>query len=222
VVSFAGVRILIDTGPELRLQCLTHHVERIDAVVFTHAHADHVVGLDDLRRFSDLTGTAIPCYGTAATIAKLRRMFDYIFDDDADYPSTKPRLDLIEIDERPFEIAGHAIRPVPLMHGTMPVMGFRFGGIAYCTDCSMIPDESRRLLAGLDVLILDGLRRRPHPTHFHLARAVEEARRIGARQTYFTHLAHELAQATTDAELPAGMGLAYDGLVVRVPARPVV
>jgi phosphoribosyl 1,2-cyclic phosphate phosphodiesterase len=214
LVTMGGRNVLIDTSPELRLQCLAQGVRRVDAVLFTHAHADHLAGMDDLRRFTDLTRAPLDCYADAATAASIRRMFAYIFDDDPEYPSTKPRLRLHEIDDRPFDLWGATVTPVPIMHGELPILGFRFGSMAYCTDCSRVPDASRERLRDLDVLILDGLRRRPHPTHFNLEQAIEEARRIGARRTYFTHIAHELGHAATNAELPAGMELAYDGLTV--------
>jgi phosphoribosyl 1,2-cyclic phosphate phosphodiesterase len=204
--SFDGHYVLVDTSPELRLQCLACDVRQVDALLFTHAHADHVVGLDDVRRFNWLQKAALNVYGDAVTLNRLRRMFAYAFREEPDYPSAKPELKGVEI--------GRPVVPIPYFHGPLPVLGFRIGNIAYCPDCSRIPDESRALLAGLDVLILDALRRRPHPTHFNLEQAVEEARRIGARRTYFTHIAHELMHAETNAELPEGMELAYDGLVV--------
>lgn len=212
--SFEGHHVLVDTSPELRLQCLANDVLRVDAVLITHAHADHIVGLDDLRRFNSLRGGPLEVYADEATLDRLRRMFAYAFQDQPDYPSAKPEL-LPRTISGPFELFGRQVVPIRYQHGPMPVLGFRIDGIAYCPDCSFMPDESRALLRGLDVLILDGLRRRPHPTHFNLEQAVVEARRIGARRTYFTHIAHELGHAATNAELPAGMELAYDGLVCK-------
>jgi phosphoribosyl 1,2-cyclic phosphate phosphodiesterase len=210
--SFDGHHVLIDTSPELRLQCVACGVRRVDAVFLTHAHADHVVGLDDVRRFNWLQRCILPVCGSAATLARVRAMFSYAFIDDPEYPSAKPRLAAVEIDG-PFERLGREVVPIPYWHGSMPVIGFRIGSVAYCPDCSLIPDESRTLLRGLDVLVLDALRRRPHPTHFNLEQAVQEAQQIGARRTYFTHIAHELGHAQTNAELPPGMQLAWDGLV---------
>ncbi|MEW6249228.1 MAG: MBL fold metallo-hydrolase [Planctomycetota bacterium] len=206
--------VLIDTAPELRLQCLANDVRRVDALLFTHTHADHVVGLDDVRRFT-FRGPALPVYGSAETLARVRQMFDYAFTDDPEYPSAKPNLSSSPI-TGPFELFGRRVVPIPYAHGPTEVLGFRIGSAAYCPDCSAIPEESRRLLADLDVLVLDALRRRPHPTHFNLEQAVAEARRIGARRTYFTHITHELGHAATNAELPPGMELAYDGLVCEV------
>lgn len=212
VFAFDGHCVLVDTSPELRLQSVAHGVRRVDAILLTHHHADHVAGLDDVRRFNWLQRSAIPVYANRLTLERVRAMFPYAFDDDDTYPSAKPELLAREIDG-PIDVLGRRIVPIPYFHGPLPVLGFRIGGIAYCPDCNRIPDESRRLLDGLDVLVLDALRRRPHPTHFTLDEAVAQARRIGARRTFFTHIAHELGHAATCAELPAGMELAYDGLV---------
>lgn len=211
------VHLLIDTAPELRLQCLANGIDRVDAVLFTHHHADHVCGLDDLRRFNHLSKKKLPCYGTQRTIDGLRRMFSYAFEHAPNSPHSKPEIDLIEIDETPFHINGVEIIPIPLMHGPMPVLGFRIGSFAYCTDCSFIAGESFALLDGVQCLILDALRQRSHPTHFNVAEAVAAARRVGAKQTWFTHIAHELPHATTNAELPCGIALGHDGLRIALP-----
>lgn len=219
LIQFGGaterISLLVDTSPELRLQCLACNVRRVDAVLYTHHHIDHIAGLDDLRRFNWIQSQAMPCYGQPETLERLRAMFGYVFESDADYPSAKPQLDLREI-QGPFEIGGTTITPIPLLHGTLPVLGFRVGDFAYCTDVNQIPPASWPLLAGLRVLILDALRRRAHPTHFSLGEAVDHARRIGAGHTYFTHIAHELGHEATNRELPAGMALAYDGQVIRL------
>ena len=212
VLSYDGYNLLIDTPPELRLQCVACDVRRVDAILFTHFHADHIVGLDDVRRFNWIQGGSITLYGDAATLARVRQMFTYAFVVDPDYPSAKPELETAVLDG-PLELGGRQVIPILLKHGALPVFGFRVGNIAYCTDCNLVPDESRGLLRGLDVLVLDAVRRRPHATHFNLEQAVEQARQIGARQTYFTHIAHELKHAETNAQLPVGMELAYDGLV---------
>ncbi|MBK9118854.1 MAG: MBL fold metallo-hydrolase [Phycisphaerales bacterium] len=206
-------RLLIDTAPELRLQCLAVGLEDIDALLYTHAHADHIVGLDDVRIFNARRGGPLPVFASAETLRRLQAMFRYAFVDDPAYPSAKPQLTPHEI-TGPFEFDGVRVLPLPYAHGPTQVLGFRVGNIAYCPDCNALPDATRTLLAGLDVLVLDALRRRPHPTHFNLAQAVAEAHRIGARRTYFTHIAHELGHAAVNAELPAGMELAYDGLVL--------
>lgn len=204
--------VLVDSAPELRLQCIARGVTQVDAVLYTHSHADHVVGLDDLRRFTYSRSTPLDVYGSNETLARIQEMFGYAFREDPDYPSAKPRLRAIPING-PFEIGGRQVTPIPYGHGKTEVLGFRIGNIAYCPDCNQIPDTSRPLLTNLDVLVLDGLRRTPHATHFHLAKAIEEARRIGARRTYFTHIAHELGHAATTADLPDHMELAYDGLI---------
>lgn len=210
--SYNGSQILIDTPPELRLQCVTNGVRRVDAILYTHFHADHITGLDDVRCFNGLQGGAITLYGDAATLDHIRRIFAYAFEEDPDYPSAKPELETAVIDG-PLRLGGCEILPIPLKHGALPVYGYRIGAMAYCTDCNFIPEDSRELLRELDVLILDACRIRPHPTHFNLDQAVAEALRIGAKRTYFTHIAHEIKHAETNARLPEGMALAFDGLV---------
>jgi phosphoribosyl 1,2-cyclic phosphate phosphodiesterase len=213
IVQTAETSILIDTPPELRVQCLACNIRRVDGILYTHQHADHITGLDDLRRFNALQQTALSCYANPHTAHVLQRMFPYAFTNDPAYPSAKPELNLAEIDG-PFEIRGIPVTPIPLLHGHMPVLGFRIGRVAYCTDCSTIPEASMELLTGLDVLVLDALRIRPHPTHFNLEQAVQAAGLIGAKQTYFTHIAHELPHAQTNAGLPDNMALGYDGQII--------
>ena len=213
VFSFNSHNVLVDTSPELRLQCLACDVRLVHAVLYTHHHADHVVGLDDLRRFNWLLGGPLPVYANEATLAHLRRMFAYAFDEDRTYPSAIPTLTPHEI-TGPFELFGQRVIPIPYFHGRLPVFGFRVGNIAYVPDCSEIPRESWPLLRDLDVLVLDALRRRPHPTHFNLEQALVVAEKISAARTFFTHIAHELGHAETEADLPATMKLAYDGLVL--------
>lgn len=215
-VRLGPLRLLIDAAPELRLQCIANGIDGIDAVLFTHSHADHVLGIDDLRRFNWLLKKAVPCYGSAATLGDIRRMFAYAFEPAPGSPHSRPQLELISIDERPFRIGESTIVPIPLMHGPMPVLGFRFGRFAYCTDCNEIPASSLNLLEGLDVLILDALRIEPHPAHFTLGEAVHAAGRIDARRTWFTHMTHQLPHEATNRTLPAGMELAYDGLRITV------
>lgn len=215
-VNHGGVRMLIDAAPELRLQCIAQRIHAVDAVLFTHHHADHVAGLDDVRRFNSLMKKPMPCYGTARTLEAIRRMFVYAFEPAADSPHSRPELRLNIIDERPFAVGDVEVVPIPLLHGPMPVLGFRFGRFAYCTDCSTITDASLELLRGVEVLILDALRIEPHPTHLSLDQAVDWSKRIGAKQTYFTHMAHQLGHAATNRRLPSGMELAYDGLRIAV------
>jgi phosphoribosyl 1,2-cyclic phosphate phosphodiesterase len=212
VFSYDGRHLLVDTAPELRLQCLAADVRRVDAILYTHAHADHVVGLDDVRRFNHLAEGTLNVYGEATALEQIREMFRYAFIEDPDYPSAKPRLQAVPV-TGPFGLFGREVIPLPYWHGPTRVYGYRVGDIAYCPDCNAIPDDTRARLEGLEVLVLDALRRRYHPTHFNLEQAVAEARRIGARRTVFTHIAHELLHAEVTAELPDGMELAVDGLV---------
>ena len=206
-----GAGILVDAGPDLRQQALAHDLRRVDAIVFTHGHADHVLGLDETRRFTAVQQRPMTCYGDAATLDDIRRMFGYVFDRATTKGGGLPQLELARIGG-PFRVAGQEIHPVPLMHGERPILGFRIGAFAYLTDCSRIPDESWPLLHNLDVVVLDALRERPHPTHFSLSEAVDAAHRIAAKRTYFTHMCHDLPHADTNARLPAGLALAYDGL----------
>jgi phosphoribosyl 1,2-cyclic phosphate phosphodiesterase len=214
-----GPAILVDTATDLRQQALANDIARVDAVVFTHNHADHVMGLDDLRRFNVLGRKRIPVYADRRTAAELRRIFAYAFEAPAVAGGGVPELSLVEIDG-PFAIDGVRIVPVPIFHGPTPILGFRVGRFAYLTDCNAIPDASLALLADLEVLVLDALRHRPHPTHFTLSEAVALAGRIGAKRTYFTHMCHDLPHAATCAGLPAGMALAFDGQVVQLEDVP--
>jgi phosphoribosyl 1,2-cyclic phosphate phosphodiesterase len=209
-----GGAILIDAGPDLRFQALAHGMNRVDAIVFTHGHADHILGLDDVRRYNHLMRRPMPCYADAQTVEEIRRMFAYVFDAAAPKGGGLPQLELFTV-EGPFCLGRQEVVPVPLFHGKRPILGLRFGSFAYLTDCSAIPDDSWPLLADLDVLVLDALRQRPHPTHFSLDEAIEAARRIRAGRTYFTHMCHDLPHAATCAKLPASVELAYDGLRVR-------
>ena len=213
VESDAGDAILVDAGPDLRSQALAHGITRVDAIVFTHGHADHILGLDDVRRYNHLMRRPMACYADAHTVQDIRRTFGYVFDPAAAKGGGLPQLEVFTVNG-PFCLGRQEIVPVPVLHGERPILGLRIGSCAYLTDCSGIPDASWPLLAGLDVLILDALRERPHPTHFSLGEAVEVAARVGARRTYFTHMCHDLPHAATCEKLPAGVELAYDGLRV--------
>jgi len=207
--------VLVDTPPDLRQQALTHGIDRVDAVLYTHAHADHIYGLDELRVFNFRQKDPIPCYGSAQTLAALRRSFAYVFDGSAEEGGGKPRLDLVEV-RGPFRLAGRRIRPVPIDHGSMEVFGYRVGRFAYVTDCKRIPETARKALRGLEVLILGALRYRPHPTHLHLEAAVEVARELGGERTIFTHLSHEVDHTALKIPLPPGVELGYDGLTFEI------
>jgi phosphoribosyl 1,2-cyclic phosphate phosphodiesterase len=208
-----GTAVLVDAGPDLRSQALAHRIGRVDAIVFTHGHADHILGLDDVRRYNFIQQRPMPCFGDERTITEVRQTFSYAFDPRTQQGGGLPRLQTFVIGG-PFCLGRQEIVPVPLMHGTRPILGLRVGRFAYLTDCSEIPPGSWSLLEGLDVVVIDALRDRPHPTHFTLAEAIDAAHRIGAARTYFTHMCHDLPHAATTARLPERMQLAYDGLVV--------
>jgi phosphoribosyl 1,2-cyclic phosphate phosphodiesterase len=209
----AGKSILIDTSADFRAQALAFDITRIDAVLFTHSHADHIFGLDETRRFNTLQRDTIPLYGDAQTIADIRRVFDYAFRKSDGGNEYVPRLNPFVV-LGPFCFGREDVVPVPVWHGPRQILGYRIGGFAYLTDCSRVPDESWPLLEGVEVLVVGALRDRPHPSHFTVAEAVETAARAGARRTWFTHMCHDLGHAATNARLPAGVELAYDGLNV--------
>ena len=208
-------RVLVDTSPDLRSQALAFGITGVDVILFTHHHADHVMGLDDVRAFNHRQPGSIPCLGDASTLAALRRTFAYAWDPSTPKGGGVPRLRLLEVTGR-FCLGRSEVVPVPIYHGTQLILGYRVDAFAYLTDCSAIPTASWELLEGVEVLVLDALRHRPHPTHFTVSEAVEVAARIGARQTYFTHMCHDLPHAATSAALPVGVSLAHDGLVIAV------
>jgi phosphoribosyl 1,2-cyclic phosphate phosphodiesterase len=219
-VRINGISLVIDTGPDFRRQALREGIKTVDAVLYTHHHFDHVVGVDDLRPFLFGNRRAIPCFAHEDTARVMQSMFKYIFDDGS-YPGV-PDLQLHVVEEA-FEVAGRydhesriRVTPIKAYHGDLPLFGYRVGSFAYLTDTSHIPDESLALLEGVDTLVLDALRHEQHPTHFTVAEAVEVAQRVGARQTYFTHMTHTLLHAEEDGRLPDGIGLAYDGLTFEV------
>lgn len=214
-----GRTLLVDTSSDLRSQALAFDLDRVDAVLYTHSHADHMLGLDELRRYNTIQRAAIPVYADARTLGDLQRVFSYAFGRSEHGHEYVPRLAPFEL-EGPLSLDRTEILPVPLVHGVREILGYRVGRFAYLTDCSGIPDRSWPLLDGLDVVVLGALRERPHPSHFSLAEAVEAATRIGARRTLFTHMSHDLGHAATCARLPAGMELAYDGLTVAVTDEP--
>ena len=218
VLGLPEGNLLIDTAPELRLQLVQAEIGLIHAVLYTHAHADHMAGLDDLRIITHYLGHDLPIHTTAAIERRVREAFAYAFDARVDkhYAGGVPHLTFHRIDQQPFPLLGAWVTPIPLLHGKHPCWGYRCGAVAYCTDVNQIPEESFALLRGLNVLVLDCLRQRPHPTHFTVSEAVAAAARIGARHTYFTHLCHELDHAEFAASLPPNMAPAYDGLTVEM------
>jgi len=211
-------RVLIDTTPDLRHQMIRHRVNAIHGVVYTHAHADHILGIDDLRRFNAVMDVAIDIHAEADVHRYLRESFRYIFEPHRNVnPSFIPRLIPHLIDAgKGFEIQERSWRPLRLLHGRLPIVGYRVDNFAYCTDCSSIPPETWPLLEGLDVLVLGALRFRHHPTHMTIDQALEVVDQLRPRQTYFTHLSHEVSHALVDAQLPDGVNLAYDGMTVDV------
>jgi phosphoribosyl 1,2-cyclic phosphate phosphodiesterase len=219
LVQVSDTAILIDTPPELRLQLVAAGQSRIDAVLYTHAHADHINGIDDLRIFSVKQRRPLPLYGPAETLETLRASFSYIFDDNVrPYEGTsKPTLELRPVEPgRSVVIAGIPVLPLAFQHGHLRVFGSRLGSLAYITDAKEVPDSARACLCNLKVLALNALWWRPHPTHLSIGEAVRTAQELGAERTFLTHLTHETAHADLVAQLPPGIEPAYDGLAVEV------
>ena len=214
LLSANGRNILIDTSPDFRLQALRAQLARLDAVLYTHGHADHILGLDDIRPFNMKQHEHVPVFANAQTQAVIRRTFAYIFDDEPTMSSV-PAVDMREI-AGPFEAAGVRFQPVPARHGNTEVLGFRFGGAAYITDFSAIPPASMELLRGLDDLILSALRDKPHPMHSTVANSLEIVRELAPRRAWFTHICHDLPHEETNARLPANVRMGYDGLTFEV------
>jgi phosphoribosyl 1,2-cyclic phosphate phosphodiesterase len=217
LIETRGKRLLIDTPPELRLQLVAANVDRVDAVLFTHAHADHVHGIDDLRALSVRQGSMLPAYGPAATMTELVGRFRYIFDPSFVVPlgTSKPELAPHALPPGALtSVVGVPVFSIPLPHGEQEVFGYRIGAIAYLTDVKTVPEAVLRMLTDLEVLVLNALLSRPHPLHLSVPEAVATAQRIGARRTFFTHLTHEVPHAALAAMLPAGIAPAYDGLVI--------
>lgn len=219
IFGLAGGNLLIDTGPDLRTQLLRESIGLVHAVLYTHEHSDHVVGMDDLRLFPFFIGRSVPLLCEERVEQRIRAAFDYAFrDEEQTHDGAVPKVEFRRIGLEPFEVLGQQIIPIRLKHGPkFDVLGFRVGDIAYCTDTNGIPPESQDKLQGLDVLVLDALRPRPHVTHFSLQEAVEMAQRLAPKRTIFTHISHELDYETVNAQLPPGMELGYDGLRIPLP-----
>jgi phosphoribosyl 1,2-cyclic phosphate phosphodiesterase len=212
-----GRSIVIDTTPDFRAQVLRAGIARLDAIVYTHAHADHILGLDDVRPFNYHQRAPVPIFVSRPAFAIIERIFRYAFDN-RERKTGIPRLDVNLIDEAPFDVMGLRFEPIPLTHGDDIIFGYRFGDVAYLTDHSEIPAASMERLQGLEVLFLDALRYKPHPTHSTVPASTETAVLLKARRTYFTHMSHDAGlHAVTEATLPPGVLLAYDGLEIEVP-----
>ena len=209
--------VLVDATPDFRAQALRFGIDRLDAILLTHSHADHVLGLDDVRPFNYMQKEVIPLFGSPQTLGDVRRRLDYIFNDAASQ-SSRPKLDCREFDESGFELFGLPFLPVRLSHGDGVAWGFRFGPAAYLTDHSDIPEESMEKLNDLDVLFLDGLRYKPHPTHSTVQRSLGYVERLKPRRTFLTHICHDLGHARAESLLPEHVRLAYDGLEIVVEA----
>lgn len=219
VESEKGARVLVDTSPELRLQLVANRVDRVDAVFFTHDHADHTHGLDDIRALSMLRDAPLPLYGSRETLESLTRKFSYIFDDNVrPLPGTsKPEAQLNVVEPgQSLRVADLDVVVATVPHGHAEVLAYRFGPLAYITDAKSVPAETIEVMRGARVLVLNALLRTSHPTHLSISEAIEVAREIGAERTYFTHLTHETSHADLEAELPAGISPAFDGLTIRI------
>lgn len=219
LLRYGGHNVVVDTSPDFRAQVLRANLERLDAILYTHSHADHVLGLDDIRPFNFRQKTPTPIYGSAETLEAIQRIFRYAFEE-GPTQSSVPKLDLRTLNGGPFELFGLEFTPIRLCHGKGTVLGFRFGQAAYLTDHSDIPEESRAQLYGLDVLFLDALRHRPHPTHSTVEQALRWVEEFKPKRAFFTHMCHDLSHEKTEATLPAHVRLAYDGLEIEVEPGP--
>lgn len=205
--------ILIDTGPELRLQLLREQIGVVHAVLYTHYHVDHLFGMDDLRLVARYLGTPVPLYCSDEVEEAIRQVFAYAFVDEYAPPSgAVPKIEFRTITDLPFEVLGAKVVPVPLVHSRFQVYGFRFGDLAYCTDVNEIPSASWNLLKGVRILVIDALRYKPHPAHFSLNEALEVIERIHPEKAYLTHMSHEFDYEVLNSQLPPGVEMAYDGL----------
>jgi phosphoribosyl 1,2-cyclic phosphate phosphodiesterase len=216
VLGLPGGNLLIDTPIEMRLRLTEERIGLINATLFTHSHADHIFGLDDLRLFPLYTGEPMPLYCEENVEVQIRQSFNYAFSEKPvnTHRGARPQLEFHRITTEPFELLGTRVAPLRLQHGNSEVLGFRFGNVAYCTDTNAISEASMAQLEGLDVLVLDALRHKPHPTHFSLDEAIDVARRLRPRRTVFTHISCYLEHNATNATLPEGMELAFDGMQI--------
>lgn len=210
LVSIEGINFLIDTATDFRQQAIREKLSRLDAVLFTHSHADHILGLDDIRPFNYFQQMHIPCFGHEQALNDICNMFGYVFTDPQPGGSI-PRIEPRVVTDR-FEYLGIRIQPLPVLHGRMPVNGYRIGSLSYITDCSEIPDDTYRLLEGTSVLVLGVLRYEPHPTHLNVDKALRIIERVQPERAFFTHLSHDFDHDRTNSELPDHVRLSFDGL----------
>ena len=215
LISCKEGNILVDTSTDLRFQALSNNIRRISAVLFTHAHADHIHGIDELRSFNFLQKERIPCYGDRNTVDRITAMFSYIFEGTWKGGGI-PRLDMNPVEAGDFTVLGKTIKAVPVMHGDLQIFGYRLGPFAYVTDCSSIQPESMKMLEGLDLLVLGALRFSPHATHFSVHQALEVVRSLKPRRTILTHMGHEIEYEKASRELPEGVEPGYDGMRIEV------
>ena len=212
-IEVDGISLVVDTGPDFRQQMLRENIRHLDAVLFTHGHRDHLAGLDDVRAYNFLQNSDMPLFGTDIVLEQIRTEFFYAFSQKK-YPGI-PQLQLNTIDSQPFRAGEVSVIPLPVMHLKLPVMGFRIGNFSYITDANFIPEETYQLLKGTEVFVLNALQREAHISHFNLAEAIEVANKVGAKQTYFTHIAHKLGlHKEVSKELPESVALAHDGLSI--------
>ncbi len=211
IIQVNGLNLLIDAGPDFRVQALTHQLTRLDALLLTHHHFDHIAGIDDLRPLTERHGT-MRIYGRSDTLAHVRKVFSYAFSQES-RGSSRPSLELVTIDGM-FQLEGVAIQPIEVLHGTMPINSYRIGNLAYVTDASAIPPHSLEMLRGVEVLVINALRYEPHPTHFSLEESLAIIADIRPERAYLVHLTHAFEHATVQEQLPNGVMLAYDGLPV--------
>jgi phosphoribosyl 1,2-cyclic phosphate phosphodiesterase len=212
-----GLRLLIDSGPELRMQALRERITHVDAVLYTHLHADHTAGIDDLKAFNAALGTVLPCYGDAETGASLRQRFAYAFAG-TPWVGLIPHINYTNVDTQPFYVGKTCIQPIPMRHGPIRATGYRIGNFAYLTDTSGVPATSRALLHDLDVLVVDALRWEPHPTHLSVPEALELIAAVQPAHAFLTHVGHTLEHGKTNHRIGPHVEVAYDGLRLDLPA----
>lgn len=215
-IQLQSINIIIDAGIDFRQQALLYQIPTVDAVIFTHHHVDHIFGLDDLRPINFIQHKTIDIYGNSLTMKHLQRIYPYVFNSD-DCPSDIPKINWFVFDGDNFTVHDIVVTPIPVYHGELLIHGFRIGNFAYLTDVSRIPPESYLKLKNLDILVLGALRERPHPTHFTLKEALDEAQKIDAQKTYLVHISHELSHQELLQRLPTNIQPAYDGLTVEMP-----